>query len=342
MRWLSVIAFALSTYLVSEAGSGGKEARDPFADKLELQGPPGPLVKVRFSSSGKYLACTNVEDIAVWSMGARVRRLVLKRRQPPIWDFEFSKDDRELVFSSSEGLFAIDLATQKLSRADPRKMGVGAVAVSPNGKLLAISWENNYIEIRQMKSRKLVMILKGHAAHVTTLAWSSDSRMLASGAPSNADALDSTVRLWDIDKKSEVHSFTDLVRQQGFPDSLFFVGDKALLAGCKRERVVLWELAARKVKAELADPELDGQFFSFAYERSGILAIACLDEIRFVQLPEGKELGRWNAPRFVGSLAFTPDGKSLAVDYGSITGRTGDRANAGLIHIVPFSKSAFK
>ena len=70
--------------------------------------------------------------------------------------------------------------------------GVGDIRFSPDGLILAIGGFNRKITLYYMPKGNPMHFLEGHTGRVTCLAWSPDSRTLASGSD------DGSIRIWDV------------------------------------------------------------------------------------------------------------------------------------------------
>lgn len=157
--------------------------------------------------------------------------------------------------------------------------------------------------------------LTGHSREVCSVAFSPDSKTLASGSG------DGTVKLWDLATGRPQHT---LHLEMADSSPVAFSPDGRLLACGNSTTVSLWEVTTGKrlpVKMNLADDVLavafspDGKLLASAgrrYDRNedrGKLG----DEISVWDPATGKERASFHGHKFeVFSLAFSPDSRTLA------------------------------
>ncbi len=105
----------------------------------------------------------------------------------------FGRDGRLVVGSSRGELRVWDVDARRVvaSASVPVRAGVESVAVSPDGRTLAVS-SGDVVTLWELPSLAPVRTLSGHTNAVGDLAFSPDGRALLSGSD------DGTARLWDV------------------------------------------------------------------------------------------------------------------------------------------------
>ncbi|KFY05640.1 hypothetical protein V492_08388 [Pseudogymnoascus sp. VKM F-4246] len=165
----------------------------------------------------------------------------------------------------------------------------------------------------------LVTILEGHTSRVHDLAFSPDSKVLATASAGK------TVKLWDIATQNTLR----VLEHENEVDYIAFSPDGNVLAsaGCcsrgdeRRWMFNLWDPASGKGLQVVNSIEDDGYINSIAFSQDGKLLASASSRLA------GGMVSIWNLTtglplqtlqcgcRGVGLLAFSPDGKLLALGF---------------------------
>jgi WD40 repeat protein len=200
---------------------------------------------------------------------------------------------------------------------------VRSVAFSPDGKTIATgSWDNT-VKLWNLEGKE-IQTLKGHSASVLSVAFSPDGKTIATGSG------DKTVKLWNLEGK-EIQT---LKGHGADVSSVAFSPDgKTIATGSGDKTVKLWNLEGKEIQT-LKGHGADVSSVAFSPDgktiaTSGSVSLIIGDSILFtgsgdktVKLwnLEGKEIQTLKGHGAdVSSVAFSPDGKTIATGSGDTT-----------------------
>jgi WD40 repeat protein/uncharacterized caspase-like protein len=160
-----------------------------------------------------------------------------------------------------------------------------------------------------MGQRPELSVQTGHSAQVLSLAFTSDSKLLASGS------VDKTIVLWDPATGNQLRA---LKEHTGTVNSVAFSpDDKQLASGSADNTIKIWDVASGRVKQTLTGHTR--YVSSVAFTPDGkLLASGSADQsVKLWDLATGRELRTFvvGPATFAGipvSVAFSRDGKTLA------------------------------
>lgn len=276
-----------------------------------------------FSADGKTLAVGADDGIHLWSVADRKEQKVLKGDlKASITSLAFLPNKPILLSGSNKGMTLWDLEKGEKIVSQPSR--ISCVALGPRGQMAMGNYDrtvtlwstqedkpaNNeekddpalpaYAKPEQARA-----LLQGHKGHVQGLAFSPDSKTLATGGK------DRIIRLWDVATAKQVAS---LEGHTSDINAVAFSADGKLLASVGGDRkVLLWDVAKRKLVTSL--PAGRDRLTSVAFSPDGkTLAAGSWDKnVHLWDYTTGKKLHLlFGHTSVVNCVAFSPNGKQLA------------------------------
>ena len=183
-----------------------------------------------------------------------------------------------------------------------------SVAFGPSGSNLLVSGgeDNNVLLCALQESDPpQPVVLAGHSGPVSCLAITPDGSLVISGG------LDGTLRLWNAAEGKLAHT---IVTSDPQLRTLALSGDGTrLITGGQDGSLRVWDMKERK-RIGMFPPRFKAPIDQLAITSDGQIAAAIQNQtVAFYDLPGQSEARLQDQISAAASVAFTPDGKSLAV-----------------------------
>jgi WD40 repeat protein len=313
---------ALRAWIAAGAKPPSAAAPDPAVletPKIPLSAPARKAINAAaWSPDGKLIAVGSYGEVRLLS--AESRGLVRRLAAPAggVTDLTFTTEGKALLAAGGEpGLFGevvmADVATgQPLRTFKGHKDSLYALALSPDGKLLATGSYDQQILLWDVSDGRQVGALEGHSGAVFDLAFNHDGRLLASASA------DRTAKLWDVAARKRLDTFAQPVQE--LYAVAFSPDGQRVAAGGVDNRIRVWQISASA--QEGTNPILYSKFahqapiIKLLYSPNGkILASVAEDRsLRLFKADTLEELRSLDAqPDWAPALAFAPDSKRLFV-----------------------------
>jgi dipeptidyl aminopeptidase/acylaminoacyl peptidase len=182
----------------------------PSAASLECVvtfGPPCPITALAFSPDGKTLAVGGYQEVLFWDLTEPklAKRIAVNQSGNAIHALVFSKDGKLLLVGEGTpygpgAVKAFDVETgEPAFTFQEFKDVVYALAISPDGKLLAAGCGDGCAYVWSLEEKKLVTTLKDHNGWVLGVSFSADGKLLATASA------DRTAEIWQVETWKSVN-----------------------------------------------------------------------------------------------------------------------------------------
>jgi WD40 repeat protein len=176
-----------------------------WAVKCELKGHTETVTVGAFSpDGGRLVTGSHDRTVRVWDLASGTPAGGPWSRLTPVRRLAFTADGAAIV----EGRGTMAVTTDPASGALLGEIDVPAAnwscpATGPDTRRVAVNGPNGEAIVWDLARRRPVRVFRGHAIHVSALAFSPDGRRLASGGA------DQVVRVWDLTREADVRTLAE-------------------------------------------------------------------------------------------------------------------------------------
>ena len=286
--------------------------------RLFLKGPGGDVLFLQYLPDGRLFTGHTSGAGFVWSADGNQRKEAIRPFPPgvgPCTAYALTADGglaMRAVHGGPIELWDVTAAQLKatLQPSEPGMFSIWSVALTPSGQWGASAHGHRIVKLWDIGGQKLQATLKGHKDQVCAVAFTPDGKTLVSAG------WDQTLKFWDVASAKETATFDAKVIPLNWMLQLAFAPDGKTLAVWRQTGSVhLLDPATRVLRPFVSDGEVTATAFS---GDSKSLATAVKNgSITLWDVGTGKKRGTLQtgkqAPR---ALAWSPDGKKLAVAFG--------------------------
>jgi len=242
----------------------------------------------------------------LWDI-AHARSRMLRELPARIYTLSFSSDGRHAAVGLGDGSASL---WKMPSERQSEYTNASAVAVSPNGAILAAAHEDGVVRLWDTSSRTLRASFRGHSGTVFGIVFSPDGRMVCT------TSADGTARLWPVDS-----SAAPLILSGHRSDvrMAVFSPDGRMLATASLDQTArLWDVATGREIAALRGHSWQVLAVDFSPDGT-ILATAGSDGfIKFWDVKSYRKIAEVSGEGVsITSLRFSGDGKLVAAGAAS-------------------------
>jgi WD40 repeat protein len=257
------------------------------------------------------------QSIRVWSADLTPieARVLYRTHSGETWFALMTLDGKSVITGGIDNTAQVRPVQTKMVALKGYTGLVPGLACSPDGKWLATATADRSVRIWERATGKMHRRLLGHKHAVRAVAFSPDSKLLASCTGKMQDESEpGEIKIWDLKtgaEKCTLDGHTSVIA------AVAFSPDGKTLASCGWDGTPrLWDVEAGKLRAALPAFPKGAVNRSLAFRPDGkMLAVVGMDgTIKLYDPPAAKEIATSKLPDAVlMGVAFSPDGTTLAL-----------------------------
>jgi hypothetical protein len=301
-------------------------ARAP--DRRPMDQAEGMLLAVVFTQNGaELIAASNTANVYHWDIAGGTLKGKVKLDVPDaLTGFDVTPDGKTAAACANTGptfLFDFPSGQKRATLIDLKNFASWSVAFAPDGQYLASAHGDGKVRLWDTERGTLRKAINAHGNQILPLAFSRDGKYLASASSWTLEA-----KIWEMPAGTQLAAF-DVEKRLGNVGgisgvhTLALTPDGAVLASGGSDRVIrLWDARSGHLRTEL--PPQNNLITALGFSPDGRLLASSSSgdsQIRLWDAATGKPrslrqeraLRQAVGGRGGGEIAFSPDGKTLAI-----------------------------
>lgn len=283
---------------------------EPRLELLALEGHHDQVWDVTFTIDGNHLVTVSDDKaIKFWDAITGKEKYSINYKAS-IRELSQDSAGNKLAVSSTDGVVTTwDISMKNRNKIQSvqgnKDRGVG-VALSPDGKIIATSLDDNSVMLWNLKSGKPLKTFKGHAGFVYGLSFNSKGNFLATASD------DKTVKIWNINSDN---NFRNLPLNHTAPvRTVTFDPDDRLIASAGADGLIkVWNIHNSNELWTLVGHTGEIHKLSFSNNGKRIASAGHDGTVRIWNADTGNLELTLEYPGSALSLDFSPDGNRIAV-----------------------------
>ncbi|MCG9127558.1 hypothetical protein JT359_08175 [Candidatus Poribacteria bacterium] len=206
----------------------------------------GRILDMEYSPDGSILAVATTVGIWIYDTDTFKEQTLLPMEDPYSQKLHFNLDGSVLAVKEIPGdrITYWDVTLPKMKKTSRKESYFPHISTFSSDGNTYLTKTLNDIHVLDSKTNTSKHILKGHQDYIGCLAYSPDSKMIASGSD------DQTIRLWDVKTGKHIRTLTG--HENHITNLSFNPDGSTLISVCKDMTINFWDIASGEVKLQLA------------------------------------------------------------------------------------------